>query len=349
MFDAVLMLSQDAIVVAAADGLISAWNGAAERLYGYAPDEAIGRPAAALLPLEALESGQRLAAVHRRRDGRVLDVEARAQRLDDGGWLLVLRNQAERTRARLRNELLVRVGRRCALESDADRLLQAALEEAVAALGAQAGAVFRWDDGDGGLVVTGQVGARLPSFPLVRPGEGVLGDAVRHQRTLVVNDYRGVANQLPVAIAAGVTSVAAVPLTHEARPLGALWLACFDGTVQFESDAGETLEQLAGIAAAALAGLGAARLDGVLLAARTAEHEVNNRLVATCAYAQYIQRDPSLPAHLRDKADAAARGGKEAAAILRMLRDLAEIKETRWGPDPDLTTIDLKLSRRQSG
>jgi PAS domain S-box-containing protein len=349
LFDAILTLCQDAIVVAAADGRIAAWNDAAERLYGYASEEAIGRPIVVMLSAQALEPGERLAAVHLRKDGRSVEVELSAVRLDDGGALVVVRDLAERTRARQRNEALVRVGRRCALESDADRLLQALLEEAVAALRAHAGAVFRWDDGDGGLVVVGRFGERVPAFPLVRPGEGVLGDAVRHQRTLVVNDYAGVANQLPAAVAAGVTAVAAVPLTHEARPLGALWLGCYDGTARFESDAAETLEQMAGVAAAALAGLVAARLDGVLLAARTAEHEVNNRLVATCAYAQYMLRDPALPEHLRDKADAAARGGKEAAAILRMLRDLAEIRETRWGPDPDLTTIDLKTSRRRPG
>jgi PAS domain S-box-containing protein len=348
LLDAVLALSQDAVVVAGADGRIIAWSGAAERLYGYAADEAIGRPVALLLAAQAAEPGERTAAVHRRRNGRSVDVELSATRLADGGAVIVVRDVAERTRARRRQETLLRVGRRCALEPDPERLLQTLIEEAVAALGAQAGVVFRWDDEADGLTAVGQVGDRVPAFPVVHPGEGVLGDAIRHRRTLVENDYAGVANQLPAAAAAGVVAVAAAPLTHEARLLGALWLGSYRDGVAFEPDAAEMLEQMTELASGALAGLAAARLDGVLLAARTAEHEVNNRLVATCAYAQYILRDPTLPGHLRDKADAAARGGKEAAAILRMLRDLAEIRETRWGEDPELTTIDLKSSRRRA-
>ena len=348
MLERILALSQEAIVVATPDGRIAAWSDAAERLYGHAAGEAIGRPIALFLAATSLEPSDRVAAVHRRKDGRTIEVELSVARLAGGGAVVVVRDAAERTRARRRNEALLRVGRRCALEQDADRLLQALIEEAVAALAADAGAVFRWDDEGGGLVVVGRAGrAPLPAFPVVGPGEGVLGDAVRHQRTLVVNDFAGVANRLPAAVAAGVRAVAAAPLTHEARPLGAVWLGCYGEGTRFEPDAAETLEQLVEVAAGALAGLAAARLDGVLLAARTAEHEVNNRLVATCAYAQYMLRDPSLPEHLRDKAEAAARGGKEAAAILRMLRDLAEIRETRWGPDPELTTIDLKSSRRR--
>jgi PAS domain S-box-containing protein len=347
LLEGILALSQEAIVVAAADGRIAAWNGAAERLYGHAAGEAIGRPIALVLAAAALEPVDRIAAVHRRKDGRTIEVELSVARLAGGGAVVVVRDLAERTRARRRNEALLRVGRRCALEQDPDRLLQALIEEAVVALAADVGAVFRWDEEGGGLVAVGRAGGPLPAFPVVRPGEGVLGDAVRHQRTLVVNDYTEVANQLPAAVAAGVRAVAAAPLTHEARPLGAVWLGCYGDAARFEPDAAETLEQLVAVAGGALAGLAAARLDGVLLAARTAEHEVNNRLVATCAYAQYMLRDPSLPAHLREKAEAAARGGKEAAAILRMLRDLAEIRETRWGPDPELTTIDLKSSRRR--
>src|SRR5215510_3793650 len=255
LFDGFLALSQDAVVVADPDGRVAAWNGAAERLYGYAPDEALGRPIVVLLSAEALVPGERLAAVHAHKDGRSVEVELSALRLEDGGALVIVRDLAERTRARRRNEALVRVGRRCALESDAERLLQALLEETTAALGAHAGAAFRWDDEEGGLVVVGRFGERLPDFPLVRPGEGVLGDAVRHQRTLVVNDYADVANQLPAAVAAGVTAVAAVPLTHEARPLGALWLGCYGAGSGFDGDAAETLEQLADLAAAALAGL----------------------------------------------------------------------------------------------
>ena len=105
------------------------------------------------------------------------------------------------------------------------------------------------------------------------------------------------------------------------------------------------LEEMADLTARTILWFEAVRLDGALLAARTAEHEVNNRLVATTAYAQMMLRDPTFPPHLRERAESIAKGAKEAALIVRKLRELADIQETRWGPDPELTTIDLEASR----
>jgi PAS domain S-box-containing protein len=36
--------SQDAIIAKSLDGIIQTWNPGAEKIYGYAPNEAIGRP-----------------------------------------------------------------------------------------------------------------------------------------------------------------------------------------------------------------------------------------------------------------------------------------------------------------
>jgi two-component system cell cycle sensor histidine kinase/response regulator CckA len=46
--------SSDAIVVSTLDGTITAWNGGAERLYGYPPEEAIGTPVQRLLSPERI-------------------------------------------------------------------------------------------------------------------------------------------------------------------------------------------------------------------------------------------------------------------------------------------------------
>src|SRR5262249_20767285 len=85
LFDGFLALSQDAVVVADPHGRVAAWNGAAERLYGYAPDEALGRPIVVLLSAEALVPGERLAAVHAHKDRRSGEDELSAPRLQGGG------------------------------------------------------------------------------------------------------------------------------------------------------------------------------------------------------------------------------------------------------------------------
>jgi len=84
---AVLGACDDAIVAESNDGIILSWNGGAERLYGYTPGEAIGRPGTCIVPakcqaeyrraMEALRSRggrRRLETVRRRKDGALVDV-----------------------------------------------------------------------------------------------------------------------------------------------------------------------------------------------------------------------------------------------------------------------------------
>jgi PAS domain S-box-containing protein len=53
-FAAVVASSDDAIVTKAPDGAITSWNRAATRLFGYDPDDAIGRSVTMLFPRERL-------------------------------------------------------------------------------------------------------------------------------------------------------------------------------------------------------------------------------------------------------------------------------------------------------
>src|SRR5258708_2914823 len=83
---AILESSTDAIVGETLDGIITSWNAAAERLFGYAAQEMIGRTVATLLPehrlaegveiLQRLRRGERveqLQTVRVAKDGRRLD------------------------------------------------------------------------------------------------------------------------------------------------------------------------------------------------------------------------------------------------------------------------------------
>jgi PAS domain S-box-containing protein len=84
---AIVESSDDAIVSKDLTGIVLTWNRAAERLYGYAAAEMIGRPMALLLPpdrpdeegiiLEQLRTGVRVEhfeTVRRRKDGKRIDV-----------------------------------------------------------------------------------------------------------------------------------------------------------------------------------------------------------------------------------------------------------------------------------
>src|SRR6185437_6520793 len=84
---AIVESSEDAVIGESLDGTITSWNAAAQRLYGYGPEEAIGQPMAMLVPperreeLAALLSRMRAGEpikdceiVRRRKDGTTVDV-----------------------------------------------------------------------------------------------------------------------------------------------------------------------------------------------------------------------------------------------------------------------------------
>jgi PAS domain S-box-containing protein len=84
---AIITSSEDAIVAKDLNGIVTNWNDGAERLFGYAPDEIIGKSIRLLIPPERLHeeddilarlaSGERVEhfeTIRQRKDGSVLDV-----------------------------------------------------------------------------------------------------------------------------------------------------------------------------------------------------------------------------------------------------------------------------------
>ena len=59
---AIVASSDDAIVGKTLDGVIRTWNAAAERIFGYAPDEIIGKSITTLLPIERLAEEETIVA-----------------------------------------------------------------------------------------------------------------------------------------------------------------------------------------------------------------------------------------------------------------------------------------------
>src|ERR1700674_781472 len=84
---AIIESSGDAIISKDLSGKITSWNEAAQRLFGYAPEEVIGKPVTILIPperhgeepriLERIRRGERFdhyEAVRRRKDGTLFDI-----------------------------------------------------------------------------------------------------------------------------------------------------------------------------------------------------------------------------------------------------------------------------------
>ena len=84
---AIIESSDDAIASKDLNGILNSWNKAAERIFGYTAEEAIGQPATILMPpervneepaiLEKIRSGRRVdhyETVRRRKDGTLIDI-----------------------------------------------------------------------------------------------------------------------------------------------------------------------------------------------------------------------------------------------------------------------------------
>jgi CheY-like chemotaxis protein len=207
-----------------------------------------------------------------------------------------------------RQEALLRMTRRFAAEASPVRLADALLHEAIQLVGASAGVVTRWDPDQRWFE---PLGATAPMLD-------------------------------PLLVRADVRSTIVVPLQHEARLVGTLAVG---GGTRFSAEDAELLEMLGSTAAAALLALEHARLDGVHLAARTAQHELNNQLAAARGYAEMLVDSPDLPPHLHEFAEEVMTAADDAACTVRQLRNVSSIHEQRWS-EPRDTTINLVRSQK---
>jgi len=107
-----LTLSYEPMLVWQLNGPIEFWNTGAERLYGFAPEEAIGRSSHALLQTKfPIEFTELIAELQNRgywsgelrhvcKDGREVIVESRLQLFSDGTVIEVNRDVTERTQVK---------------------------------------------------------------------------------------------------------------------------------------------------------------------------------------------------------------------------------------------------------
>jgi CheY-like chemotaxis protein len=241
-----------------------------------------------------------------------------------------------------RREALLRLARRFAAETDPCRLLDDLLREAIDLVGGSAGIVTQWDDDNQVLVA---VGASTPALERQRfqLGEGASGRAAQQRKPIFLHRSDDCERD-PARVEAQLESAVAVPLLHESRLVGSLAIGSDDPDKGFMHQDAELLEILASTAAAAVVALEHARLDGVLLAARTAQHELNNQLAVARGYAEMLVGAPDLPPHLADMAEEVMNAADDAATIVRQLRNISHIHEDHW-TEPGETTINLAKSQ----
>src|SRR5580692_10320785 len=77
--------SDDAIITKSLDGVISSWNKSAERIFGYAAEEVIGKPVTILIPLERHDEEPEILA--RLRRGERIDHYETVRRRKDGSLI----------------------------------------------------------------------------------------------------------------------------------------------------------------------------------------------------------------------------------------------------------------------
>ena len=239
---------------------------------------------------------------------------------------------AERALSLARHTAVLRVARRFAAESDPDSLLRDLIVEAVALVSGEIGAVYRWDETSELLVPIATSVARVPAtdepwqgLQRLRLGEGAVGQAAQQRIPIVAN-------------VGGPEAEFAVPLLHEGRLVGGLAVRTGRTGQSFTDENVESLEMLAGVAAAAFVGLERAQLVAVTLAARELAHVLNNDLALSVGALELLREDPDLLSNQREIVDEAGVGLASAAEHVRRLQQVVRIhtKDTPVGRALDL-------------
>lgn len=249
-----------------------------------------------------------------------------------------------RTPVHDRHTALLRIVRQLTDVSDADTLMRCLVDEAVALVRGQFGSAACWNEDEG---VLRRVWSTIPvadGRPVdIRPGEGLGGQAIVLRRPVVSNDYMQDPRSLGAAKRVGLHAGIAAPMLCDGEILGALMIGTRDPSVKFGDEDAEALEILAGVAASVVAGLRRARLAGAMLAARTAQHHLNNQLAVTIGYADLLVQDPRLPDDLRAYAAEILTSAQDAVRTVDQLRRVSRLEEADAG-SPEGGVINLARS-----
>ncbi|MCC7367610.1 MAG: GAF domain-containing protein [Chloroflexi bacterium] len=147
--------------------------------------------------------------------------------------------------------------------------------------------------------------------------------------------------------AQSIQSIVCVPMVVRGMLLGFLGFDAVRQPKAWQSEDIGLLQMVAQLIAASLererivaSERSLARLEGVLLAARTAQHELNNQLAIVIGYAEAVADDPRLPAWFRPALADILSGAEAAVGIVGRLRRITHVVEVDRGA-PDGPVLDL--------
>lgn len=238
----ILESSVDAVVGASLDGVITDWNHAAQRVYGYTAEEALGRPIWMLAPqghegedrefLRRVSLGEFVENVdtaRKRKDGTLIEVMLSISPIrDDTGSVIGISKIARDVTARRHDERTIAALHAVAYAADhimdAARLVALTTAQVRDAFGVDALVVYWWDEASQMLRPIGNPGEVGP-LRLVdteqRSGEGLAGVVFESRSPLIVEDYASWPRVHP-RFKAGLGSAMAVPMHVGDKVVGVL-------------------------------------------------------------------------------------------------------------------------------
>jgi PAS domain S-box-containing protein len=284
---AVVYGTQDAVLSKDLDGVITAWNPAAERLYGYTAAEAVGRNVSFLIPsnhegeeqriLEQIGRGDEPETYETervRKDGVRIDVSLTASPIANPvlgvvGASVVARDVTAEKRRRRAQEFLAAASRALDLSLDVGQTARTIVRTAVPDLAELCVIDFVRDDGRiGDSVVAAtdpDVAERLEAIrrdsPLDPDGDHPVAQVLRSGRPTVWRDLKrpDVVDQVAQTdehrdfmAEAGYTSAAVVAMVARGRTLGTVSFLHTNADLRYDSGELDLLRDLANRAAMAL-------------------------------------------------------------------------------------------------
>jgi PAS domain S-box-containing protein len=229
--------------------VITSWNPGAQRMYGYTEDEAVGQPISILIPpqrrgeerriLDQVLSGERIEHYETERltkDGREIVISLTVSPIHDAngvpeGAAMIARDISDRHRTLSLASRLQALTSALSREITRERTLTVLLDQAVSALGADAGAVGLVDATGTEVELLGTTGhseavlAPWQSFPL--DADLPMSIAIRSGEGVWTTSSEELGERFPALAGQGTqfSSLAVMPLSVEQKPFGAVSLS----------------------------------------------------------------------------------------------------------------------------
>lgn len=279
--------TQDAVFSKDREGIVTSWNPAAERLYGYSAEEAVGRHISFIVPadhkdeekriLARIAAGERLETYETeriRKDGVRVDVSLTVSPIEDPqlgivGASVIARDITIERRRRRAKDFLLAATRGLDASLDPSETARTIVETAVPELAELCLIDFLRADGTlGDSVVAGadpEAARRLEAIrrkaPLDAAGDHPVAQVLREHRPMIWRDLRSPDSIAQIAQNdahrqlmddAGYSSAAVVELVARGRTVGALSFLHVQSDLRYEDADLQLLSELADRAALAL-------------------------------------------------------------------------------------------------